>query len=211
MANYDAIKKDILDGDEIGVVEKIQAALNDGVPAIELINEALMPGINEVGRLFADGELFVPEVMVAAYAMSEGMNLVKPFIIGEDMGGNGKIVIGTVKGDLHDIGKNLVVMMLEASGFSVINLGTDVADSAFVEAVREHKPNIVGMSAMLTSTMLNMKNVIELLKKEGLYDGVQVIVGGAPVSKNFAAQIGASYAVDAVGAADLCKSLLCIA
>ncbi|MDK2986131.1 MAG: hypothetical protein PWQ96_1775, partial [Clostridia bacterium] len=184
-------------------------AIDEGVEAIDIINEGLIPGMTVVGTRFKAGEMFVPEVLMSARAMQGGMELVKPLIADTDMPSAGTVVLGTVKGDLHDIGKNLVGMMMESAGFKVINMGVDVSAEKFVEAVKEHKPQVVALSALLTTTMLAMKDVIELLKEEGLRDDVKVLVGGAPVSQDFADEIGADgYAPDAASATDLVKSLL---
>lgn len=146
---------------------------------------------------------------MSARAMNGGMELVKPLLVGKEVPSAGKVVIGTVKGDLHDIGKNLVAMMLESAGFTVVNLGVDLAPEKFVQAIQQHQPQIVGMSALLTTTMLGMKDTIEVLKEEGLRDKVKVIIGGAPISQDFANEIGADgFAPDAASAVELCKQLL---
>jgi len=153
--------------------------------------------------------MYVPEVMMAARAMKAGMDLVKPLIAESDLPTAGKVVLGTVAGDLHDIGKNLVGMMMESAGMNVINLGVDISPEKFAEAVREHKPDIVAMSALLTTTMLAMKDTIEVLKEEGLRDSVKVMVGGAPVTSDFATEIGADgWAPDAASAKDLALELV---
>ena len=146
---------------------------------------------------------------MSARAMNAGMELVKPLILAEDIPSAGKVVIGTVKGDLHDIGKNLVGMLLESAGYTTINIGVDVGPEKFLQAVKEHSPHIIAMSALLTTTMLSMKDTIELLKEEGMRDKVFVIIGGAPISQDFADEIGADgFAPDAGSATDLCKKLL---
>jgi 5-methyltetrahydrofolate--homocysteine methyltransferase len=153
--------------------------------------------------------MYVPEVMMSAKAMSKGIEMVKPLIAEKDMPTAGKVLVGTVKGDLHDIGKNLVLMMMESAGFEMIDLGVDIHPEAFVKAVKEHKPQVIGMSALLTTTMLSMKDTIEALKEEGLRDSVKIIIGGAPISQGFADEIGADgYAPDAASATDLCKRLI---
>ena len=164
--------------------------------------------MNVVGQSFKAGDLYVPEVMVAARAMKAGMELVKPLIVEGDIPSSGKVVIGTVAGDLHDIGKNLVGMMMESGGMTVVNMGVDISTDKFAAAVREHNPDVLAMSALLTTTMLAMKDTIELLKEEGLRDSVKVIVGGAPVTADFANEIGADgWAPDAASAKDLAVEL----
>jgi len=166
-----------------------------------------MTAMSEAGKLFEEGEYFVPELLVAARAMQGGMELLKPLLVAEDVEPVGKVVIGTVKGDLHDIGKNLVGMMLEGAGFEVIDLGTDVDAEKFVEAVKTNNAQMVGMSALLTTTMSNMPSTIEALKQAGLRESVKVMIGGAPVTESFAQQIGADgYAPDASQAAKLALS-----
>jgi 5-methyltetrahydrofolate--homocysteine methyltransferase len=209
MANFEELSNAVIAGNEAKVKELTQKAIDEGVEAIDIINEGLIPGMTVVGTRFKAGEMFVPEVLMSARAMQGGMELVKPLITDTDMPSAGTVVLGTVKGDLHDIGKNLVGMMMESAGFKVINMGVDVSAEKFVEAVKEHKPQVVALSALLTTTMLAMKDVIELLKEEGLRDDVKVLVGGAPVSQDFADEIGADgYAPDAASATDLVKSLL---
>jgi 5-methyltetrahydrofolate--homocysteine methyltransferase len=165
--------------------------------------------MDEVGKDFKAGDLFVPEVLIAARAMHAGMNMLRPLLAEGDRRGAGKCVIGTVKGDLHDIGKNLVKMMLEGAGFETVDLGTDVDPAAFVTAVREHHPQMVGVSALLTTTMVQMKTTIEALEEGGLRDSVKIMIGGAPVRAAFAVQIGAdAYAPDAATAVDAARSLV---
>jgi len=165
-------------------------------------------GMDKVGRDFKDGVLFVPEVIFAARSMQAGMDVLRPLLAESEMASAGKCVVGTVKGDLHDIGKNLVTMMLDGGGFEAIDLGIDLDPSAFVDAVREHKPDVVGMSALLTTTMVQMKATIDALVEAGLRDSVKIMVGGAPVTAAFAEQIGAdAYAPDAATAVELAREL----
>jgi 5-methyltetrahydrofolate--homocysteine methyltransferase len=165
--------------------------------------------MDQVGVDFKAGDLFVPEVLVAARAMHAGMNILRPFLADSDVARTGTYLIGTVKGDLHDIGKNLVKMMLEGAGFETIDLGTDVDPQSFVDAVREHQPNLVGMSALLTTTMVQMKATIEALQEAGVRDQVKIMVGGAPVTDAFAQEIGAdAYAPDAASAVDKARNLV---
>jgi 5-methyltetrahydrofolate--homocysteine methyltransferase len=174
----------------------------------EILNGGLIAGMDEVGKDFKAGDLFVPEVLIAARAMQAGMNILRPLLAEGDIPSAGKYVIGTVKGDLHDIGKNLVRMMLEGAGFETIDLGTDVGPADFVAAVREHQPVLMGMSALLTTTMVNMKTTIEALEEAGLRDTVKVMIGGAPVTTAFAEEIGAdAYAPDAASAVDTAREL----
>jgi 5-methyltetrahydrofolate--homocysteine methyltransferase len=195
-------------GEDEEVAELVQEALDQGLAPAEILLSGLIAGMDEVGKDFKAGDLFVPEVLVAARAMHAGMGVLRPLLAESDVPSAGKFVIGTVKGDLHDIGKNLVKMMLEGAGFETIDLGTDVEPAAFVDAVREHRPNFVGMSALLTTTMVNMKTTIEALEEAGLREGIKIMVGGAPVTDPFAREIGAdAYAPDAASAVDVARSL----
>lgn len=208
MAEFNKMSEMVIAGDFAGVKALTQKMIDDQVDPISIINDGLMPGMNVVGVRFKAGDMFVPEVMMSAKAMAAGIELVKPLIAESNMPTAGKVLVGTVKGDLHDIGKKLVNMMLESAGFQIIDLGVDIAPAKFVEAVKEHKPDVIGMSALLTTTMLSMKDTIDALKEEGLRDRVKVIIGGAPVTQSFAEQIGADgYAPDAAAATDLCKLL----
>ena len=202
------IAKKLYKGDSEAVAELIQDALDDGMAPSEVLNNALLAGMEEVGRDFKAGDLFVPEVLFSARAMQAGMDVLRPLLADSDISSAGKYVLGTVKGDLHDIGKNLVRMMLEGAGFDGVDLGVDIEPSAFVDAVREHKPDIVGMSALLTTTMTQMKTTIEALEEAGLRDSVKIMIGGAPVTAAFADQIGAdAYAADAASAVDVAREL----
>ena len=199
----------ILDGNANQVVEGVQKALDEGVGAAEILNEGMIAAMAEVGRLFEEGEYFVPEMLIAARAMQKGLEILKPHLSEADVKSSGKVAIGTVKGDLHDIGKNLVAMMLEGAAFEVIDLGTDVSPERFIQAVKENGAQIIAMSALLTTTMPNMKNTIEALKEAGIRDQVKVMIGGAPVTQNYADQIGADgFAEDASRAVAKSKSLL---
>ncbi len=198
----------LYEGEDQEVAALVQQALDAKMDPHTILQEGLIAGMDVVGRDFKAGELFVPEVLIAARAMHAGMNVLRPFLAQADVKGIGKYVIGTVEGDLHDIGKNLVKMMLEGAGFEVVDLGTDVKTAAFVEAVREHEPVIVGMSALLTTTMVNMRATIEALTESGLRDSVKIMVGGAPVTAAFAEDIGAdAFAPDAASAVDTARSL----
>lgn len=191
------------------VPEKVKEALSSGISAETILNDALIQAMSVVGlRSFKNNEIYVPEVLIAARAMKAALEVLKPILTETGVKPIGKVVIGTVKGDLHDIGKNLVAMMMTGAGLEVIDLGVDVAPEKFCEAVKNHNPQIVAMSALLTTTMPNMKTTIEKLQEQGLRDKVKVIVGGAPVTESFAKSIGADgYAPDAASAAELAKSL----
>jgi 5-methyltetrahydrofolate--homocysteine methyltransferase len=209
MANFEEMANTVIAGDEEKVVELTKKAVEEGANPLDIINEGLMKGMDVVGQRFKAAEMFIPEVLMSAKSMSAGMEIVKPLIVGGEVPSKGKVVIGTVKGDLHDIGKKLVGMIMESSGLIVEDLGIDVSPEQFAEAIREKKPDIVGMSALLTTTMLSMKDTIEVLKEEGLRDSVKILVGGAPVSSDFAKEIGADgWAPDAVSAKDLAFQLI---
>lgn len=209
MASLQSLAECILQGQIVEVREQVQSLLEAGVSPADIINEGLIGGMNLVGPLFKSGEMFVPEVLMSAKAMSVGMELVKPLLAEEDIQNHGTVVLGTVKGDLHDIGKNLVGMMMENTGLKVIDLGVDVSPEKFVAAVQEHRPDIVAMSALLTTTMPNIQATINALATANLRDQVKVIVGGAPVTADFAKSVGADgYAPDAASASELCKVLV---
>ena len=200
---------DVINGDRTAVEAGVRAAMDAGQPVASILNEALIAGMKEVGERFERQDFYVPEMLVAARAMQAGLTILKPHLVQAGVPAAGKVVIGTVKGDLHDIGKSLVGMMLEGAGFEVIDLGTDVGPEKFGEAVRTHKPQLVGMSALLTTTMQNMKSALEALEDLGVRNQVKVMVGGAPVTDVFAKEIGADgYAPDASRAVTLAKSLL---
>lgn len=199
----------ILDGDRDSVVEGVKSALETKMSAETILKEGMMAAMAEVGRLFEEGEYFVPELLVAARAMQGGLDILKPLLVAEDVEPVGKVVIGTVKGDLHDIGKNLVGMMMQGAGFEVNDLGTDVEPAKFVEAVKSSGAKLVAMSALLTTTMANMPATIEAFNQAGIRGDVKIMVGGAPVTDKYAQQIGADgYASDASQAARLALSLV---
>jgi 5-methyltetrahydrofolate--homocysteine methyltransferase len=202
------IYESVLDGAQKVTAAKVTEAIESGLPAETILNEGLVKAMAEVGRLFEEGEYFVPEMLIAARAMQSGLSILKPILVAEDFKPIGKVAAGTVKGDLHDIGKNLVCMMLEGASFEIVDLGTDVKPEQFIAAVREQGCNIICMSALLTTTMPNMRATIEALKEAGLRDQVKVMVGGAPLSDSFAAEIGADgYSPDASQAVALAKRL----
>lgn len=199
----------IIEGEQKITTAKVQEALDQGLDPSDILNQGMITAMAEVGKLFEEGEYFVPEMLVAARAMQSGLALLKPYLIKADVKSSGKVIAGTVKGDLHDIGKNLVCMMLEGSAFEVIDLGSDVDPDRFVEAVQQTNADIVAMSALLTTTMPNMKVTIEALKAASLRDKVKVMVGGAPLTQQYANEIGADgYAPDASRAVATAKILL---
>ncbi|NLY29897.1 MAG: cobalamin-binding protein [Firmicutes bacterium] len=210
MAILQELADALVAGNANKVKELTEKALADGMSAGQIIKEGLIPGMAVVGERFKKNEIYVPEVLIAARAMQAGLGIVKPLLTEAEAAERlGTVCIGTVKGDLHDIGKNLVAMMLEGAGFEVIDLGVDVAPEKFVEAVKEHNANYVALSALLTTTMVNMKETIQALTDAGLRDSVKVLVGGAPVTQAFADDIGADgYAPDSGTAVDVAKKLI---
>lgn len=199
----------ILEGDRETVRTNVQRALDENLGPATILQDGMIAAMKEVGQRFEDGEYYVPEMLIAARAMKEGLAILKPYLREANIQSSGKVAAGTVKGDLHDIGKNLVTMMLEGAGFEIVDLGTDVAPEKFVDAVRNNHVDIIAMSALLTTTMGNMKNTIEALDAAGLRRQVKVMVGGAPVTENYAHQIGADgYAPDASRAVALAKTLV---
>ncbi len=204
-----SISEAVVAGEKADVELGVRRALEARVPPGEILNDGLIAAMSLVGDAFEGGKIYVPEMLVAARAMQAGLTLLKPQLIQAGVPAVGKVVLGTVKGDLHDIGKSLVGMMLEGAGFEVIDLGTDVGPDKFAEAVRTHKPQLVGMSALLTTTMQKMKSTLEALEDLGVRSQVKVMVGGAPLTDAFAKEIGADgYAADASRAVTLAKSLL---
>ena len=202
------IYQNVIAGQSTEVETGVEKALAAGIGAEEILNKALIAAMSEVGRQFEAGDFFVPEMLVAARAMQRGLKILKPSLAKADVKAIGKIAIGTVKGDLHDIGKNLVAMMLEGSGFEVMDLGVDVKPEAFVKAAQEGA-QIIGMSALLTTTMTNMQVTVEALKSAGLRDKVKVLIGGAPVTQEYANKIGAdAFASDASSATRTARQLL---
>ena len=191
------------------VVSLTQEMVDGGVPPQDVLSNGLLSGMEVVGQRFKACEMFIPEVLRSAKAMSGAMEILRPLLVDTDVKTAGKLVIGTVKGDLHDIGKNLVGMLFEGAGFEVINLGIDLENEVFIDAVKQHKPDILGMSALLTTTMPRMGEVINALTEAGIRDQVKVIVGGAPVTKDYAEKIGAdAYGANAAMAVDTGKELV---
>ena len=203
------IASNLYEGKDQEVAELVQQALDQGMEPHEILHGGLIAGMDGVGKDFKADILYMPEVLIAARAMQAGMDVLRPLLAESDVTGVGKYLIGTVAGDLHDIGKNLVRMMLEGAGFETVDLGKDVKPETFVAAVREHRPNILGLSALLTTTMSAMKTTIEALEEAGLRDSVKIMVGGAPVTAAFAEEIGADgYAPDAASAVDVARELV---
>ncbi len=203
MADFEQMANGVIKGEIEKVGELTQKAVDEGVEPMEIIDNGLMSGMSVVGERFKVGDMYIPEVIMSAKAMSAGMEIVKPLLVGGDSSSKGKVLLGTVKGDLHEIGKKLVQMMMESAGLEVEDIGIDISPEKFAEAVREKKPDVLGMSALLTTTMLAMKDTIETLKEAGLRDSVKILVGGAPVTLDFAEEIGADgWAPDAVTAKD---------
>ena len=204
-----SISTHLQEGDEDKVSEFTKAAIDQNLPPKEILDNGLIAGMNVVGERFRIHEIFLPEVLLAAKAMCAGMDELKPLLVKEGIPTIGKVVIGTVQGDLHDIGKNLVGIMLKGAGFEVVDLGNDVSPEAFVTAAKETGATVIGMSALLTTTMVTMRKVVELLETEGLNGKVKTIVGGAPLSMDFANEIGAdAYAYDGANAVDRVKALI---
>ncbi len=207
--SLEKMQADLYKGNAAEVKMATQEALDQGMSAGEVLHGGLLPGMDKVGEDFKAGDLFIPEVLMAAKAMHAGLDLLRPLLAETDAPSRGTIVVGTVEGDLHDIGKNLVGMMLEGAGFEIIDLGTDVTADAFVAAVRDGAAHMIGLSALLTTTMSNMRKTIDVLTEAGLRDRVKIIVGGAPVTARFAEEIGAdAYAEDAASAVDTARELL---
>jgi 5-methyltetrahydrofolate--homocysteine methyltransferase len=199
----------VIQGNKDDMVDLTQQALDAGLEAQDILNNGLMPGMNHVGVEFRAGRMFVPEVLRSARAMQFSMDILKPLLAETGVEMSGKVLLGTVKGDLHDIGKNLVGMMCEGAGFEVEDLGKDVEPEAFVEAVKKFEPDVLGMSALLTTTMRTMEHTMKALEEAGVREKVKVMIGGAPVTQAFADQIGADgYASNAAAAAELAKKFV---
>jgi len=209
MYNYTELSNAVIEGDRDEVQVLTNKAIEAKVDPLEIINEGLIGGMNVVGQRFKVNDMFVPEVLMSARAMNAGVDLIKPLLAGGEMTNRGTVVIGTVKGDLHDIGKSLVGMMLECSGYKVIDLGVDISPEEFMTAIKENDGKILALSALLTTTMLAMKTTIDELTEKGMRKDVKIMIGGAPISQEFSEQIGADgYAGDAAAAVDLVGRLL---
>jgi len=205
----DELKQLVIDGKSDKAVALVVKLMDAGMAPDAIMERALIPAMDVVGKLFQDGEYFLPELLVAARAMQRSVEVIKQRSPAGSVTKSGKAVVGTVKGDLHDIGKNLLAMALEGAGFEVVDLGSDVAAEQFVGAVKEHKPDVVGMSALLSTTMYMMKDVIEAIDKAGLHSGVKIMVGGAPLNDDYAKKIGADfYGPDCVAGRDYARSVV---
>jgi len=207
--NLEHIKSAVIGGKHNEIEGLVEKAIQNGADLDQIVNDTFASAMEIVGKKFTDGEVFVPEMLVAAVTMKKGLEIIKPLLNVAELESKGTVLMGTVKGDLHDVGKNLVIMMLEAAGFHVIDLGVDVSRENFVQQVQEVKPDILGLSALLTTTMPEMKNVIEALEEKRLRNTVKVMVGGAPIDARFAEKIGADgYGKDAAEAVQLSKTLI---
>ncbi len=204
---FQEMQNALVKGEKAAVEALVDKALAEGVPAERILNEGLIPGMETVGALFRDSEIFIPEVLVAARAMSAGLTRLEPVLVRDKVQPRGVVVIGVAKGDLHDIGKNLVAMMLKGAGYRIVDLGIDVAPEKYVEAARAERAGVIACSALLTTTMAQMKNLVEAVRASGL--GIPVIIGGAPVTREYADRIGAQgYSADAAGAVEEVARLL---
>lgn len=206
------LKQAIIEGNRNNAVDLTNQLLEAKVSPKKILDEGLIAGMGEVGELFKKGEYFVPEMLIAARAMKSALELLRPLLVDTGIEPIGTVVIGTVRGDLHDIGKNLTAMFLEGAGFQVVDMGVDVSADKFIAAIKENKANLLGMSALLTTTMTYTSEVIKALEAENIRNQVKVIVGGAPITQEWADQIGADgFALDAASAADKCKELIGVA
>lgn len=209
MVRYQNLVDFVIKGDNISIRDMAERLIADGVPALDILNDGLVPGMDVVGKKFRDKEIYLPEVLLSARAMKAAMEIIKPLLSESSGKRKGVIVLGTIKGDVHEIGKNLVGMMLEGGGYTVIDLGVDVPPEKFIEGMIKHGAKLIGMSALLTTTMPAMKTVIDMLKTDRQNADVKVIVGGAPLNQEFADSIGADgYSPDAPGAVELAGKLI---
>jgi 5-methyltetrahydrofolate--homocysteine methyltransferase len=209
MGILDDIAANLQVGDEKKVVEQVTQAIEDKVPTTDILDNGLIAGMNVVGRKFRNEEMYIPEVLLSARAMKAGVGLLRPLLIAEEVPSRGKVVLGSVQGDLHDIGKNLVGIMLEGAGFAVTDLGVDVPTEKFIETAIKEEASVIGVSSLLTTTMPRMKGVVDVVKERGLSERVKVLVGGAPLSEEFAQSIGADgYGYDAANAVDKVVALM---
>lgn len=208
MQRLNELRDALMAGEKDKTHDLVARMLAQGVPPKEILDAGLLAGMGKIGELFKNHDIFLPEVLLAARAMQAGMDLLKPHLAGEGIPSRGRVILGTVRGDLHDIGKNLVGIMVGGAGFEVIDLGVDVPPERFIRSALENNAAVIGLSALLTTTMPAMKEVVDLLKKEGRQESIKVIVGGASVSENFARDIGASgYGYDAASAVELVERL----
>jgi len=209
MADMRAIAEAVMSGRAKVVKTMVTEAVEQGCTADQILNEALVVGMMELGEKFKNNEVYVPEVLIAARAMKAGLTIIKPLLLDSGVEMKGTVAIGTVKGDLHDIGKNLVAMMLEGAGFTVIDLGVDVGAEQYIDAIKNQGAQLIGMSALLTTTMTSMKEIIDAITEAGLRDQVKIMIGGAPITQEYADEIGADgYSIDAASAAELAKNLI---
>jgi 5-methyltetrahydrofolate--homocysteine methyltransferase len=209
MAGIQDIKEALIAGNAIRLTEQVRSALEEGLAAKDILNQGLIAGMDVVGERMESGSMFIPQVLKCASVMRQAVAVLQPLLSLEDSSSAGTVVIGTVKGDLHDIGKNLVIMMMESGGFEVVDLGVDVPPVSFVEAIRAHNPQVVGLSALLTTTLPMVRETIGKIEESGLRAGVRIMVGGAPVTREHAGQINADgYAPDAASAVKEAKKLL---
>jgi 5-methyltetrahydrofolate--homocysteine methyltransferase len=209
MSLLDDLRKSVIDGDLNATQDQVNQALAQKIPPDEILKDGLIAAMSEVGRMFENGDFYVPEMLISARAMKGGLAILRPQLAAANIQAIGRVVIGTVQGDLHDIGKNLVGMMLEGAGFELVDLGTDVSPEKYVAAVKEHNPDLVGLSALLTTTMPRMKDIVQALQAAGLRERVKVMIGGAPVTEQYALDIGADiYAPDAASAAQRARQSL---
>jgi len=203
------IAENVIKGKAPIVKELVQKAIDAGIPVKEILDNGLIAGMGIVAQRFKSNEFYVPEVLITARAMNTGMGLLKPLLKAAGVQPRGTVIVGTVKGDLHDIGKNLVCMMLEGAGFNVVDLGVNADENKFIAAIKEHRPQLLGMSALLTTTMGSMKTTIDAIKAAGIRENVKVMIGGAPVTQSFSDEIGADgYAADAASAVDVANRLM---
>jgi 5-methyltetrahydrofolate--homocysteine methyltransferase len=208
-AHLDKIKEAVINGKHAEIESLVQAAIEENADLDQIINEAMIAAMDIVGRKFAQNEIFIPEMLVAAITMKKGLDIIKPLLKSDEIKSKGRVIMTTVKGDLHDIGKNLVIMMLQGAGFDVIDLGVDISTEKLVQKVEEIKPDILGLSALLTTTMPEILKVIEALKDKGLRESVKIMVGGAPLNAAFAEKVGADgYGRNAAEAVELARSLV---
>ncbi|MBI3920188.1 MAG: corrinoid protein [Armatimonadetes bacterium] len=207
--DFSTLSEAIINGNRDVATKETQAAVDAGVPASDILQEGLIAGMSVVGQKFKANEFYVPEVLVAARAMKSSMGILRPLLAEANVQAVAKVAIGTVQGDLHDIGKNLVAMMLEGAGFEIIDLGVDCSPDKFMEAVKQNGASVIALSALLTTTMPSMKDTVEVFKQAGLREQVKIMVGGAPLTQDYADSIGADgYAPDAASAVDLAKDLI---
>lgn len=207
--HLDKIKEAVISGKHTEIEDLVQASIDDKADLDQIINDGMIAAMDIVGQKFAENEIFIPEMLVSAVTMKKGLEIIKPLLKGDEIKSRGTIIMCTVKGDIHDIGKNLVIMMFQGAGFDVIDLGVDMSTEDLTQKVEEIKPDILGLSALLTTTMPEIKNVIETLKDKGLRNSVKVIVGGAPLNAAFAEKVGADgYGQDAAEAVELARRLV---